>query len=492
MLQASFLKLPANSSLGLRDQICELISAAIADGIFSNGYALPSCRQLSGHLGVSRNTVYEAYCRLVDIGLVESKDRSCFCVTDEAVSARHKSVSVIESSQETASPLLSKLASDKRPSAMRKVDHPENWNDYAYPFIYNQIDPKMFPIQEWRESVRVAMGTSTLASWSGDAGGIDSPNLVRQLQQRLLTYRGIGASIDEILVTSGAQNAIFLLASINARMGAMVGIEDPCYPEARNAFALAGNQIMSIPIDADGLMVEQIPANIGLVYTTPSHQFPTTVTMPRERRQALCDMAAQQDFLICEDDYEAEMNFVKKRERPLRALDRTGRVVYVGSLSKCIAPGLRLGYMVAHPDIIREAKAIRRTIMRHPPGLLQDAMAHFIGSGYMDVHLRKLERRLRARWELTLTSINRYLPEYCVQSSQGGTSVWLTGPDYLDSGELAKQLRAIGVLIDQGSIFFNDPVEGQRNLRLGFAALSKNGIERGIAIIAEEALRQTP
>ena len=489
MLNSRFLTLPKTSKLSLRDQVCELISSAIMQDLFPKAVPLPSCRALSGHLGVSRNTVHDAYCRLIDIGLVTSRDRSGYFIDDTIVDQKRSSIVNTDRVEPIPSPLKYVLADLRRPSEMAKVDHPDNWSSFSYPFVYNQIDPAWFPIQEWRESMRAAMASSGLGEWSRDAGGADSASLIKQLQQRLLGYRGINASPEEILITSGAQNAISLLATLNAYVGRRVAIEDPCYPEARNAFEVARNQLVCVPVDQSGLIVDQIPADVGLVYTTPSHQFPTTVTMSANRRLELCERAVRDDFLICEDDYEAEMNFVQKREKPIRSLDTSGRTVYVGSLSKSVAPGLRIGYMVAHPDVIREAKAIRRSTMRHPPILLQDAMAHFIASGALDAHLRRMERRYRSCWEIVLDALTEHLPGFDRQVSQGGTCVWLTGPEGIDTSILAKKLQQNGVLIDEGATFYRDPAQGQRKLRIGFSAVPRGLIQDGIKLIAEEVAR---
>ncbi|MDA3859062.1 MAG: PLP-dependent aminotransferase family protein [Roseovarius sp.] len=486
MLSTNFLTLPKTSALCLRDQVCELISSAIAQDLFPKTEPLPSCRALSEHLGVSRNTVHDAYCRLIDIGLVTSRDRSGYFVDDAVAELGRSSIASKGKDIPTPSPLEHVMAGLRRPSDMAKVDHPDDSGSYPYPFVYNQIDPTWFPIQEWRESMRVAMAASGLGGWSRDAGGADSTNLVKQLRQRLLGYRGISAAPDEILITSGAQNAISLLATLNAYVGRSVAIEDPCYPEARNAFEVAGTDLCCVPVDQSGLIVDQIPAGVGLVYTTPSHQFPTTVTMSVDRRLDLCARAVRDDFLICEDDYEAEMNFDQKRERPIRSLDSSGRAVYVGSLSKSVAPGLRIGYMVAHPDVVREAKAIRRSMLRHPPILLQDAMAHFIASGALDAHLRRMERRYKSRWEIVLAALTEYMPEFDLQVSQGGTCVWLTGPEGTDTTDLARRLKQRGVLVDEGSVFYRDPSQGRRKLRIGFTALPRASIRDGIKLIANE------
>ena len=486
MLNAQFLQLPKDPSTNLRDQVCELVSSAIARDLFPASEPLPSCRVLGAHLGVSRNTVHDAYCRLIDIGLVTARDRSGYFIHEAMAEKLRKEPKGHNKSSIRTSPLKRMFAGKKHPSAMPRVDHPEDWNSYPYPFVYNQIEPARFPLQAWRESMRVAMATSNLELWSQDAAGTDSAKLIKQLQQRLLGYRGISADDDQILITSGAQSAIHLLGSLNSYLGKRVAVEDPCYPEARNAFTVAGNEIISVPVDEQGLRVDRIPTDIGLLYTTPSHQFPTTVTMSDSRRHALCARAERDGFLICEDDYEAEMNFVRKHGRPLRSMDMTEQTVYLGSLSKSIAPGLRIGYMVAHPDIIREVKAIRRYAMRHPPTLLQEAMAHFIASGALDVHLRGMEKRYRARWEITLNALSTYLPDFDVQASQGGTCFWLTGPKGIDTSQLAERLKLRGVLIDEGSVFYKKPSQGRRKFRIGFAALQRKVIQDGIKIIAEE------
>jgi GntR family transcriptional regulator/MocR family aminotransferase len=491
MLNARFLTLPKASKLSLREQVCELMSTGIAQGLFPKAERLPSCRALSEHLGVSRNTIHDAYCRLIDIGLVTSRDRSGYFVDDTMTDMNRSNIMAEGNKAAISSPLERALVDLKRPSDMVKVDHPDDWNSYSYPFVYNQIDPTWFPIQEWRESMRVAMASSGLVEWSRDAGGADSSNLIKQLQQRLLGYRGINAAPNEILITSGAQNAISLLATLNAYLGRRVAIEDPCYPEARNAVEVARNQLACVPVDQIGIIVEKIPNDVGLVYTTPSHQFPTTVTMSVKRRLELCERAVRDDFLICEDDYEAEMNFTQKRERPISSLDTSGRTVYVGSLSKSVAPGLRIGYMVAHPDVIKEAKAIRRSTMRHPPILLQDAMAHFIASGALDAHLRKMERRYRSRWETILDALAEHLPDFDKQVSHGGTCVWLTAPRGIDTNILAHRLKQKGVLLDGGGVFYRDPSQGQRKLRIGFTALPRSLLNDGIKLIAEEAKKMS-
>lgn len=479
--------LPGNSSLPLRDQVCEVISEAISNNSIDVTKALPSCRQLSEHLKISRNTVLSAYARLIDLNIVTSRDRRGYYVNPDFVVGH-----AIRSTEHTRlAPEISHnlLVAGNLPSKLRKIDHPANWSQFPYPFVYNQIDPRLFPVQGWRESMRLALNMSRMPVWTGDSDGFDSSNLVDQLRKRLLGYRGLRAEPDEILITAGAQNALFILGLLFGGQGASVAVENPGYPEARNAFVLTGSHVHGVDVDALGLLVDEIPSECGLVYLTPSHQFPTTVTMPLARRAKLVDLARQRGLLVVEDDYDAEMNYLAAALPPIKAFDDTGLVVYVGSLSKTLSPGLRLGFMVAHPTIIKEARALRRAMLRHPPTLLQDAMANFLKLGHQDAHMSRLHRRYKRRWEEMGKAISQFLPDLPLGASQGGTSFWINGPPELDTDRLEENLRRRGVLIDKGGVFYIREAQGRGKFRLGFGSIPFKAISPGIELIGEEIRR---
>ncbi|WP_158967450.1 MocR-like pyridoxine biosynthesis transcription factor PdxR [Chachezhania sediminis] len=473
--------LPESSPLSLRDQICDVIGRAIADGALGPGQALPSCREMSGQLNVSRSTVFQAYASLVDRGLIRAKDRSGYVVDPEAAPLN------LPPDDAAVEPTpIPALEGRPLPSQLPRIDTPADWSRYKYPFIYSQIDTGTFPIQAWRECMRLALNANRLPLWAGDGGGADSALLVDQLRQRLLGYRGIRAAPDEILITAGAQNGLYILGTLFGGPGAQVAIEDPGYPEARNAFALTGHRLCPVPLDSDGMQVDRIPDGCRMVYVTPSHQFPTTVTMSLERRRALIDLAVKRQMIVIEDDYESERNFLKDALPPIRVLSPSGTAVYVGSLSKALSPGLRLGYIVADRRIIREATAIRRAMMRNPAALLQDAMAHFLALGHQDAHLRGLHRRFRRRWETMRAALATHMPDLPMGAGQGGSSFWIEGPDRLDTDRLQARLRARGVLIDKGTPFFIDPARARGRFRLSFGALRSNDIDPGIALVAGE------
>lgn len=439
---------------------------------------------MASQLGVSRNTVFSAYNRLIDLGLLIAKDRSGYFVNpiaqDAAVGSGTRELGLERSV--VSAPV------GFEPLGLVPVDNPLNWNSYPYPFIYNQVDPYLFPVDNWRECARLALRSSKMPAWRDDSVESDSPRLSQQLRQRLLSSRGIYADEDEVLITLGAQNALFIIGATFAQKERPIAVEDPGYHYGRNAFQLSGNRLVGVPIDDEGLVVQKIPENCQLVFTTPSHQFPTMVTMSQQRRKQILAAACERDFLIIEDDYEAEMNFFNSRSRSLRAQDKNDRVIYIGSLSKTISPGIRLGFMVAHRDIIRQARIVRGAMMRHAPTIVQEVVALFLQLGYYDSHLRNLERRYKRRWHVMNDAIAKHLGMLERTPTRGGTSFWLSGPEGFDATELGKRLHERGVLIDIGERYYLK--KNKRSFRLGFAFVPIKRLEEGIRIIAEEVRRQ--
>ncbi len=474
------MKLSGNSNLSLRDQICESVSAAITSQSLALDRPLPSCRELADQLGVSRNTVFAAYNRLVDLELLVSRDRSGYFVSPSAAALQTAEAGAAKDDERDVPCPVGFQANDLMP-----VVNPLDWNAFPYPFIYNQIDPNLFPVDGWRECTRQVLGRKHMPAWASDSVESDSPHLVQQLRQRLLNTRGIYAEEDEILITLGSQNALFILGTIFAQNRKPIALEDPGFFGARNAFRLSGNELVGAPIDDQGLTPSAIPTGCKLVFTTPSHQFPTMVTMSQSRREELIDAAVKKDFLIIEDDYEAEMNYVAKSSPSLRSLDHNGRVIYVGSLSKTVSPGIRLGFIVAHRDIIREARVARGVMMRHPPTIVQEIVALFFQLGHYDAHLRNIERRYKKRWHAMNLALTKHLGMLEHTKSEGGTSFWLSGPEGFDGSELARRLKTKGVLVDRGQDYYLNQNDS-RSFRLGFAYVPVSKMDAGLQLIADE------
>ncbi|MEO9875665.1 MAG: PLP-dependent aminotransferase family protein [Anderseniella sp.] len=474
-----FFRLPESSHLSLRNQVCEMISSAITTRSMSLDRPLPSCRLLADQLGVSRNTVFAAYTQLIDLGLLVARDRSGYYVNPDVYELAETPMSYDATADDVPAPV------QFAPSKMIPIDNPVDWTRYPYPFIYNQIDPNLFPVDGWRECSRLVLGRKNIPLLMGDSVESDSPNLIEQLRQRLLSTRGIFADPSEILITLGAQNALSVLGMLFAQFDKPIAVENPGFLGGFNAFQMAGNTLKGVPVDQDGIIPSAIPDGVKLVFTTPSHQFPTMVTMTQARREELLATANAKDFLIIEDDYEAEMNYLARSSPSLRAMDRHQRVIYVGSFSKTVSPGIRVGFIVAHRDIIREARIVRGTMFRHPPTLSQEMIAIFIRLGHYDAHLRNIERRYKKRWQAMLDAIATHLPMLENTRNMGGTSFWLTGPEHFDATLLRENLRARGVLIDKGQSFFLE-ADRKNCFRLGFAFVPVSKLEDGIKIIAEE------
>jgi len=262
-------------------------------------------------------------------------------------------------------------------------------------------------------------------------------------------------------------------------------MEEPGYQAARNAFLLKSNDLQSMPLDQEGLIVDERLNDCSFVYVTPSHHYPSTVTMSLARRRALLDAATDYGFVIIEDDYEFETNYLSEPIPALKSLDRDDRVIYVGSLSKSLFPGLRLGYMVGPRQLISEVRALRRLMLHHPPNNNQRTAALFMALGYHDTLIKRLHKVYRERWQKMGEALEKHLPNSSDVPSFGGTSYWVRGPKGLDSEELAARALEKGVVIEPGHMTFARTRPPKNFFRLAFSSISAEKIEPGIKIIRQ-------
>jgi GntR family transcriptional regulator/MocR family aminotransferase len=472
-------------NVSIQSQIREMLVSAILDGQLPSGDPLPSSRQMAKSLSVSRNTVVLAYQGLVDDGYLTARERSGFYVNPDILEGRATMCkSERHGESEDSGPDWSHRLR-VRPARQPHVWKPLDWQSYPYPFISNQVDPTLFPIAAWRECSRQSLGKRGMDAWTSDTSGSDDPDLVEQIRTRLLPRRGIMATEDQVLITMGAQNALYLLASLLFSPSTQIAMEDPGYPDARNIFGMKTDRMRPIPVDDLGLPVDARLDFCDYVYVTPSHQSPTTPTMPLARRQALLERAKAHDFIIVEDDYEAETNYVSKPTPALKSLDTAGRVIYVGSLSKTLFPGLRLGYLVASAELIAEARALRLLMLRHAPNNNQRTTALFLSLGHHDTLIHRLHRAYRERWREMDAALQHHLPESTRAPTFGGTSFWVHGPDNLNADILAGEARREGIIIEPGSIHFAAEDGPANYMRLGLSSIQSEKIEPGIKLLAE-------
>ncbi len=468
----------------LQTQIREMLVSAMLSGQLPVGAPIPSTRTMAKRLKVSRNTVMLAYQALASDGYLVARERSGFYVSpdidDGTIAGVETKQPVEDAPQETDWHDRFRV----RPSDQANIVKPTNWTDYPYPFVYGQADAALFPIAAWRDCMRQSMGRKWLDAWTSDHFAEDDRMLVEQIRQRILTRRGIMAGADEVLVTLGAQNALYILSSLLVKHQTTVAIEDPGYPDIRNIFQLRTDRIRHVPVDKEGIVVDDRLGPADLVFVTPSHQYPTNVTMSMARRKALLDWASRSDGLIIEDDYEFEANYLGEPTPALKSLDRGQRVLYVGSLSKSLMPGLRMGFLVGPAPLIREARALRRLMLRHPPGNNQSVVALFLALGHHDTLIGRLHRSYRSRWITMGKALEKHFPGWAETSSFGGTSYWVRGPEWLDCNQLANRALDEGVIIEPGDIYFAEPDAHRNCFRLGFSSIAEERIEPGIERLA--------
>ncbi len=472
----------SGSSATLQGRVKEMMVHSILMGLVPAGAKVPTSRALAIALGLSRNTVSLALQVLVDKGFLIAAPRSGLVVNGDILLGQ-----AVQSSPQEAAPTGmqwdARLVS--RVSDQRNIIKPANWQDYPYPFIYGQFDASLVPLKDWRACAHQALFVPAVKKWAQDHINRDSDALLDQIQHRLLPARGIMARRDEILVTSGAQMAGYLLANVLLDRKTVVGIEDPGYPDARNNFLLRSDHVKALPIDADGLVASRAMGQCAYVYVTPSHQCPTTVTMPLARRQEILALAKKRDVVLFEDDHESELNFSGRPLPALKSLDTDGRVIYLGSLSKTLAHGLRIGYIVGPAELIRELRALRRLIIRHTPANNAHTASLFIAQGHHDAFIRKLNVTYRERRELLTSAFSKHLPQFQIMPSLGGSGAWIKGPDGLNTQTLAENCAARGVLIEPGDIFFKKSSPASHSyLRLGYAAIPGNLIDTGVQELA--------
>jgi GntR family transcriptional regulator/MocR family aminotransferase len=478
----SLFELSNNRKMSYQRQLREMIVTAILDKKLPLDIPLPSSRELARHLSIARNTVVLAYQQLIDEGYLISRERSGYYIDQTLLGGRVNIHQVAEKPNDVQPDWNKHIK--YRPSQQRNIVKPIDWQNYTYPFLSGQLDPKLFPVSDWRACCRQALSVSDIEDVTPDHIDTDDPLLIEQIQARILPRRGVWASRDEILITMGAQQAVYILADLLISKHSRIGVENPGYTDARNIFSLKSPQVIPLDIDDSGVIPGPDMHSCEFVFVTPSHQSPTTITMPLARRKQLLNDAVAHDFLIIEDDYESEINFVGEPTPALKSLDKHNRVIYIGSLSKTLAPGLRIGYMIASRELIAEARALRRLMIRHPATNNQRLVALFLSMGHHDSLIHRLSETYRERWQIVGDALNKYLPESTRRPSFGGTSYWVEVPVQVDTRELKKRARKASILIESGDIFFMQDKPPQNFFRLGYSSIAANRIEPGIKKLA--------
>jgi GntR family transcriptional regulator / MocR family aminotransferase len=461
------------SLVGRRDLSTEIfrqVRDAILAGVFNPGDLLPSSREMARTLSVSRMTVTVAYERLESEGFTTARARTGVYVSD--------TVETVRRTDATEGPRGVLV-----PQRMwQSIDLPKPFaNPPPFNFRTGTIDPTLFPLRVWRGIVtRTLRSHASLIGTYGDHAGHHELRLA--IARHIAISRGMQTSAEDVTVTSGAQQAIDVLARVLMKSGDRVALEDPGYPPVRRLFQSLGFRVCGVDVDDEGLVVDVIPLGVRVVYVTPSHQYPLGVAMTLRRRQALLEWAHRRGAAIIEDDYDSEFRFGGRPLEPLRTLDTAGRVIYVGSFSKALLPGLRLGFIVA-PRSLRASIHKAKSVMDwHTSTLEQLALARFLDEGVLATHVRQSKRVYGQRHDLILDLLTRNFADH-LQPIPSVTGLHVCALarrlTVRNLGSITERALAVGVGVQSLSFFAVG--ENQRaGIVLGYGGIPTKRIEEGL------------
>jgi GntR family transcriptional regulator/MocR family aminotransferase len=452
----------------LSGEIYRQLKRAMADGRLRPGDALPPTRELARSLMVSRTTVSVAYERLAGDGFVTSRVGAGTFVSEHA--ALPKSANRVSE------------AGVLRPQPVwASIDLPTTFDKPArFNFRTGLPSLSIFPHQTWQRLIRQSLRPSLAA-----AGVYQEPGGHRRLREAIAwhvgTSRGVSAVAEDITITNGAQQALDVLARALLAPGDRIAVEDPGYGLPRHLFRSHGIEVVGIPVDREGLVVDAIGPDVRAVYATPSHQYPLGVTMSLARRRSLLSWAELHNAAIIEDDYDGEFRFGGRPVDALQTLDSYGRVVYVGSFSKVMLPTLRLGFVITPPSLSRAMQAAKYVSDWGTSLLTQDALASFIEEGGFARHVRRAGAAYLRRHDLVVITLRRDFGEYLeVLPSNAGLHLTALAKRLSpgDINTVTQRAVELGVALHPLSMFSEDiPLAG---IALGYGAIEIGEIEEGL------------
>jgi GntR family transcriptional regulator/MocR family aminotransferase len=450
----------------LHRQLYFALREAILSGRLASGVKLPATRVLARDLAVSRNTVAAAYDQLLAEGYVAARTGSGTFVTE------HLPDALLRSTATGRAPLVRRTAPrlSRRGAAVAAIGRPEP--SQPRPFAPGLPELDLFPMQEWaRLLARHWRRPSQPALLGGDPAG------ERPLRQAVAAYLGAARSVrcdaDQVIIVSGSQQAIDLVARLLIDPDAPVWVEEPGYAGTRGALTASGARVVPVPVDGEGLDVAAGIARASdarLACVSPSHQFPLGVTMSPARRLALLDWAASHDAFVLEDDYDSEYRYAGRPLASLQGMDDQARVFYVGTFSKVMFPALRLGYLVAPADLVDPLLAVRRHVDTQPSSVAQAALTDFIADGHLASHIRRMRvlyaERLDAFYTLASHRLDGLL---AIDRPDSGMHVIGYLPDGVDDHAVCAAVRSVGVeAAPLSRLYLEEP--RRHGLMLGFAA----------------------
>ncbi|KZN28660.1 hypothetical protein N480_11245 [Pseudoalteromonas luteoviolacea S2607] len=469
--------LDSNTQQAKYVQLASQIREAIQAGQLKPGDELPSARQLGLLFEVNRHTVMTAMQNLVAEGWLLSRVRKGYQVNTQLPIV--DSVGTLQKTDETG-PI--------KPQFAYTVGHEDLTlpTKYKYNFAGGLPDVALFPFDEFRRSMnRVCRNASAASLHYQNVAGERS--LRTQLQHYLRTARGL--TCDDILVCNGSQEALFLIGQAFIQAGQGVAMEALGYPPARKAFQAAGAQIFDLKQDKHGLCVDSLARclstnSVKLLYLTPLHQYPTTVTMPVSRRMEIYRLCVQHGVFIIEDDYDHEFHYSCPPLQPMAANDPAQIVIYLATFSKIMFAGARMGYVTASEAVLKHLTALKQIVNHKNDALMQLAVADWMAAGNFERHLRRMTKLYRQRCDVMDQLLQYYQKQgFAIEYTkpQGGMAYWVDLKQ--DVSQLPKKLLQAGINAHPEQNFCHSSKARYTHIRLGFAGQAEHDIENGLAAL---------
>ena len=458
----------------LHRQVYESIRGAILDGELRPGDRLPPTRVLAERLSVARATVTQAYDQLHAEGYLNGQQGSGTYVaplpTDHDPSPPGTPIQL--------SAWGRRLAAEPRVS-LRPSDL-----DVRFDLRPHRVALDSFPWDAWRAAVDAALTTDPAALASPPAAGLLP--LREAIAAHVRRYRSVRCSPDQVIVVSGSQQGLNLLLQLLADPADAAVMEDPGYPTARLALEAHGVTVCRVPVDESGLQVDRLPACPipRLILVTPSHQEPTGAALSLPRRLALLDYAARVGTVVIEDDYDSEFRFEGSPIESLQGLDRHERVVYAGTFSKSLLPGLRIGFLIVPSNLAQPVVAAKSVWDSGSPSLEQAALTQFLASGEYERHIRRMRRIYRSRRDATIAAFQKHFgPTVQIGQRPGGLNLLVQFDVGLSETEIDARASATGVALRSASAYYAAPPPLPTYL-IGFGATDESTIDEAILGLA--------
>lgn len=475
---------PAHAAMPLHARIQRAIRQLIVDGALGPGRPLPASRALAKSLGVSRDTIETAYAQLHAEGFIDRRVGSGSFVAEMTEFTPGRRLTQRDSLLRNQAPNLStRGAAMFRSGGVREMLSPR-------PFAHGVPDTRSFPLPLWERLERqVLKETGTQALLHGDPQGAEP--LRRAIADYVNLERGARATADRVVVLTSSQQAMTLCANMLLDPGDRIFIEDPAYYGARKAFDAAGLDCVPVPVDRQGIVAERIlaePHKAKAVFLTPSHQFPTGATLTLDRRLALIEWAASHQAWIIEDDYDSEFHYAGKPTACVQGLDPHDRTIYIGTFTKALFPGLRIGYVVLPPQLVKPMTVARTLLDGHTASIAQLTLARFMEAGHFGAHVRAMRAIYAKRLEVLTALVRGHLADFVEpQPPIGGLQMpcFLTGG--LSESTAINAARRVGIEL-LGLSALHAAGDGRAGFLMGFAAYTPHEIELAVKKLAQ-ALR---